>query len=104
RLVLSIAQKYKYILEDIKIFLGGGYIGERKHSNNKGETIYTYYYESYTNKTNINLIKYLDKYHLISYKYLNYTYFRKAFIIKQSGSYKDKLDELVRFKECMKYK
>jgi hypothetical protein len=104
RLVLSIAQKYKYILEDIKIFLGGGFIGERKHSNNKGEITYTYYYESYTNKTNINLIKYLDKYHLISYKYLNYTYFRKAFIIKQSGSYKDRLDELARFKECMKYK
>ena len=103
RLVLSITQKYLYILEDIKEYLGGGYIGKRKHQNILGETIYTYYYESYNNKTNKNVINYLDKYNLLSYKYLNYTFFRKAYLIKQNGSYKDKLDELKRMKESMKY-
>lgn len=108
RLVLSIAQKRGCapILENIKEYLSGGYIGKRKHQNKgsaRGDTIYTYYYESYTNKTNKNVINYLDKYHLLSYKYLNYTFFRKAYLIKQKGSYKDKLDELKRMKKSMKY-
>lgn len=105
RLVLSITQKYLYILEDIKEYLDGGYIGKRKHKNILGDIIYTYYYESSggTAQTNKNVINYLDKYHLLSYKYLNYTFFRKAYLIKQNGSYKDKLDELKRMKESMKY-
>lgn len=103
RLKLQIVQKEIDILNYIKLFLcnnppSGGhnnnsinniknlkgcYIGERKHNN---DTI-SYYLETTSFEKSKNIIMYLDKYSLISYKYLNYLYFRKVYIIIQNKEY-----------------
>lgn len=83
--------------------LSGCYIGTRKHMTpqphymekvNKtrrevdqpGEAKYniTYYFETTSFNTFKNVINYLDKYPLISYKYLNYLYIRKAYLLIQN--------------------
>lgn len=76
RLKLQIDQKEVDLLNFIKNKFGG-YIGYRKNQD-------TYYYESTSFGRAKEVIKYFDKYHLLSTKYINYLKWRKAYIIVQN--------------------
>lgn len=112
RLRLQIAQKDKEILNYIKLFicksddinnidsLKGCYIGTRIHNNS-----ITYYLEVTSFNTIKNVIMYLDTYQLISYKYLNFLYFRKAYLIVQNKEHLclEGINKIKILKEKMKY-
>jgi hypothetical protein len=76
RLYLQIDQKTRLLLDLIKDKLGGN-IGYRKSQD-------TYYYNSTSFGSAKKAIKYLDRYHMLSSKYLNYLKWRKAYILVQS--------------------
>lgn len=105
RLKLQITQKDHIILENIKEFLGG-YIGIRKHKNIDNETTITYYYETVSYASAKNVIKYLDKYHLISYKWMNYLKWRKVYLLIQSDQHLtlEGLEKIKKLKESTAYK
>lgn len=73
RLNFQIDQKKKYILEKIQEELGGN-IGYRNKQD-------TYYYGSTSFGNARKIIKYFDKYPLLSTKYLNFIYWRKVYIL-----------------------
>jgi hypothetical protein len=75
RLYLQIDQKTRLLLNLIKDSFGGN-IGYRKTQN-------TYYYNSTSFGSAKKFIAYLDKYHLLSSKYLNYLKWRKSYILIQ---------------------
>jgi hypothetical protein len=64
RLNYQIDQKYIYLLDLIKGFLGGN-IGYRKSQN-------TYYYGSTSFGSAKKVISYFDRYHLLSTKQINF--------------------------------
>lgn len=68
KLNYQISQKERYVLDLIKNFIGGGYIGKRIHP--KGQI--SYYYESTSFKNNNKVLEYLNKYNLQSSKYNKY--------------------------------
>lgn len=128
RLKLQIAQKDKKILEKIRLFLcninkksnlqyhfeqdnlpvkiKGCYIGTRLHNKEElSENNTTYYLETTSFEIAKNLINYLDKYHLISYKYLNYLFFRKAYLLIQSKKHltEEGMNKIKNYKLKMKY-
>mgnify|MGYP004700908867 CR=1 FL=1 len=86
------------ILEEIRKFIininndkiitvrGGGInIGTRKHILDSGETSLSYYWETSSFRTIKNVICYLNKYPLqSSYKYINYLYLYKAYLLVQN--------------------
>lgn len=76
RLNYQISQKDSFILNKIKQFLGGN-MGYRKPDK-------TYYYGSTSFGSAKNVIKYFDKYHLQSRKYISYLRWRKAYILIQN--------------------
>lgn len=76
RLNYQIDQKNKDILILIKEFFGGN-IGYRKSQD-------TYYYGSTSFGSAKKVIKYFDKFHLQSSKYVNYLKWRKAYILIQN--------------------
>lgn len=80
RLNFQIDQKNEAIAYDllnlINKFLGGN-IGYRKNQD-------TYYYESSSFACARKVINYLDRYHLLSHKHVNYLKWRKAYIIIQN--------------------
>jgi len=98
RLKLQISQVNKEILEEIRNFIinmnndkiitvrGGGInIGIRKHILDSGETSLSYYWETSSFRTIKNVICYLNKYPLqSSYKYINYLYLYKAYLLVQN--------------------
>ena len=75
RLNFQIDQKKKDLLILIKEFLGGN-IGYRSNQD-------TYYYASTSFASARKVISYLDKYHLLSSKHINFIKWRKAYIIIQ---------------------
>lgn len=79
RLNLQIYQKYNELLLIIKDYIGGN-IGYNKSQD-------TYYYRSTSFGSAKNIIKYLDKYQLLSLKYLKYRYWRKTYICVQDKEY-----------------
>lgn len=68
KLNYQISQKERYILDLIKKYIGGGYIGKRIHPEGQ----ISYYYESTSFKNNNKVIEYLNKYNLQSSKYNKY--------------------------------
>lgn len=76
RLSMQVDQKTRYLLDLIKDKLGGN-IGYRKTQN-------TYYYSSTSFGSALNVIKYLDKYHMLSSKHINYLKWRKVYLLVQS--------------------
>lgn len=76
RLNYKINQKTNNILLYIKNYLGGD-IGYRKNKDN-------YNYGTNNFGTAKKVIKYFDKYHLLSYKYLDYIRWRKVYILIQN--------------------
>lgn len=68
KLNYQVSQKERYILDLIKIYIGGGYIGKRIHS----EKHISYYYESTSFKNNDKVIEYFNKFNLQSSKYNKY--------------------------------
>ncbi|GGQ39304.1 hypothetical protein GCM10010275_72640 [Streptomyces litmocidini] len=79
----------------------GCYIGKRNHENN----IISYYIETTSFKTFKNVINYLDRYPLIGYKYLNYIYIRKAYILIENKEHLtlEGIEKINKYKEKMKY-
>lgn len=76
RLHVQIDQKTRLLLDLIKYNFGGN-IGYRKTQD-------TYYYSSTSFGSARKFINYLDIYHLLSSKYLNYLKWRKGYILVQS--------------------
>jgi hypothetical protein len=76
RLYLQIDQKTRLLLDLIKENFGGN-IGHRSSQA-------TYYYNSTSFNSARLFIKYLDQYHLLSSKHINYLKWRKAYILVQS--------------------
>lgn len=121
RLKLQIAQKDIEILNNIKLFLctcaeqaynnqninninnlKGCYIGKREHINGS----ISYYLETTSFSKTKEVISYLDKYQIISYKYINYLYFRKAYLIVQNKEHltEEGINKIKELKDKMKYK
>lgn len=97
--------------------LKGCYIGTRINNNNisqpgamhqVGEKDLNLYYYLETTSLNNNkfIINYLDKYHLISYKYLNYLYFRKTYLLIQNKDNltNEDINKIKNYKNKMRYK
>lgn len=95
RLNFQIDQKIDYLLILIKDFIGGN-IGYRKNKN-------TYYYGSTSFGSAKKVINYFDNYPLLSYKYLNYLKWRKAYIIIQNKEHltTSGLEKLIKLKTSM---
>jgi len=95
RLNFQIDQKKNNILLLIKEFLGGN-ICYRKNPD-------TYYYGSTSFGSAKNVIRYLDYFHLLSSKYINYLKWRKAYIIIQNKNHlnKDGLEKIIIIKNTM---
>lgn len=92
------------LLNDIKDLdkkVKGIYIGKRIHPNKN----VTYYLETTSFSTFKNVINYLDKYPLLSYKYLNYIYIRKAYLIYQNKEHRTfkGLNKIIKLKFKMSY-
>jgi len=79
RLNFQIDQKNKDLLILIKSYLGGN-IGYRSSQN-------TYYYGSTSFGSAKKVINYFDQYSLLSYKYINYLKWRKAYLIIQNKNH-----------------
>lgn len=75
RLNYQVDQKNKLILEQIKEEFGG-FIGHRQSQN-------TFYYGSVSFGSAKKIINYLDHYHLLSSKHINYLKWRKVYILVQ---------------------
>lgn len=75
RLNYQVDQKYDYLLKLIQKELGGN-IGHRKSQD-------TYYYGSTSFVNAVKVIKYFDKYHLMSTKLISYLRWRRAYLIIQ---------------------
>ena len=95
RLNYQIDQKKKDLLILIRYFIGGN-IGYRANKD-------TYYYGSTSFGSARNVIKYFNKYHMLSNKHVNYLKWRKAYILIQN---KDHLNEkgikkIIRLKNTM---
>nr|YP_009131599.1 hypothetical protein [Shiraia bambusicola]AJI44503.1 hypothetical protein [Shiraia bambusicola] len=67
---------YDYILKSVQKYLGGNIEFNKSHS--------TYYYNSITFGSARNVIKYFDKYHLQSTKYLSYLKWRQVYSLLQN--------------------
>ena len=95
RLNFQIDQKRNDLLILIKNFLGGN-IGYRKSQD-------TYYYNSTSFGSAKNVIHYLDHYHLLSSKYLNYLKWRKVYILVQNKNHilPEGQDKIIRIKSTM---
>ena len=78
RLYMQLDQKTRLLLDLIKDKFGGN-IG---HSNRGSQD--TYYYNSTSYGSAKKFIEYLDGYHLLSSKHLNYLKWRKAYILVQT--------------------
>ena len=74
----------------------GGNIGYRKSQD-------TYYFGSTSFGSAKNVINYLDQYHLLSSKHVNYLKWRKAYLIIQNKDHltTNGLDKLIKFKKSM---
>jgi hypothetical protein len=79
QLNLQLDQKEHLLLDLIKNKFGG-FIGYRKIQN-------TYFYGSTSFGSAKKIINYLDQYHLLSSKHINYLKWRKAYIIIQTKKY-----------------
>ena len=75
RLKLQIDQKDSLLLDLIKNKFGG-YLGYRKTQN-------TYYYETTSFGSARKVINYLNNYHLLSSKHINYLKWRKVYLLVQ---------------------
>lgn len=75
RLNMKVYQKTRFLLDLIKDKLGGN-IGHRKYQDR-------YYYSSTSFGSARKVIDYLDKYHLLSSKHVNYLKWRKVYILVQ---------------------
>lgn len=127
RLKLQITQKDIEILNYIKLWicnsnnindistLKGCYIGKRNHNRpisnglrvcqGDQNDIISYYLETTSfSKTKV-IINYLDKYQLISYKYLKYIYFRKTYLLIQDKKHltEEGINKIIEYKNKMKY-
>jgi len=76
RLNFQIDQKKDDLLLLIKNFLGGN-IGYRKSKDTESENLYTY--DSSSLGSARKVIKYFDKYHLLSHKHVDYLKWRKTY-------------------------
>lgn len=96
RLNFQIDQKKDIILLLIKDFLGGN-IGYRKSQD-------TYYYGSTSFGSAKKVIKYFDRFHLLSSKHINYLKWRKAYlIIKNKDHLNNKgLNKIIKLKKAIK--
>ena len=92
RLNFQIDQKDKYILDNIKSFLGGN-IGYRSPTD-------TYYYGSTSFGVAKKVINYFDTYHLLSTKHIAYLIWRKVYIIIQNKEHltEQGLEKIIKFK------
>jgi hypothetical protein len=79
RLNMQVDQKTRLLLDPIKNELGGN-IGYRKSQD-------TYYYSSTSFGSAKKVIGYLDRYHVLSSKYLNYLKWRKVYILVQKNKH-----------------
>ncbi len=119
RLKLQITQKEELILSKIRLFLcnilnnskniqtiKGCYIGKYKHLNKNKEEISSYYLETTSFQLAKNVICYLNKYPLISYKYLNYLYFYKSYLLIQDKKHLtlEGQEKIKIYKDKMRYK
>lgn len=77
QLILEIYQKTHLLLDPIKDQFGGNI----RYSKIKD----TYYYSSTSFGSAINVISYLDKYHMLSSKHVNYLKWRKAYQLFQEN-------------------
>jgi len=95
RLYLQLDQKSRLLLDLIKDKLGGN-IGYRKSPD-------TYYYNSTSFGSAKRVIKYLDRYHMLSSKYLNYIKWRKAYILVQTKKHltPEGVDKILKLKYSM---
>lgn len=75
RLSMQVDQKTRLFLDLIKDKFGGN-IGYRKTQD-------TYYYSSTSFGSAKNVIEYLDKYHMLSSKHVNYLKWRKVYLLIQ---------------------
>lgn len=101
--MLSIDQNNKDLLILIKNFLGGS-ISKNNYAyglTNKEDLIYTY--NSISLGSSRNVIKYLDNYHLLSTKYINYLKWRKAYILIQNKEHLNLtgLEKITKLKKTM---
>nr|BAF44933.1 hypothetical protein [Oulophyllia crispa]BAF44934.1 hypothetical protein [Oulophyllia bennettae] len=79
RLHLKVDQKTKDVLNLLhEVF--GGYVGYRKKQD-------TYYYQSTGFQHALKVIRYLDRYHLLS-KWLEYRQWRRVYLLIQEGGHK----------------
>ena len=76
RLNMQVDQKTQLLLDLIKDKFGGN-IGYRKSQD-------TYYYSSTSFGSAKKVIKYLDKYHMLSSKHINYLKWRKVYLLVQT--------------------
>ena len=79
RLYMQLDQKTRLLLDLIKDKFGGN-IGYRK-------SLDIYHYNSTSFGSAKKLIEYLDKYHLLSSKHLNYLKWRKAYLLIQNNKH-----------------
>lgn len=95
RLNYQIDQKDNILLILIKDFIGGN-IYYRKSQD-------TYYYGSTSFGSAKNVIKYFDKYHLLSSKHVNYLKWRKSYIIVQDKKHltKEGYNKILKLKKSM---
>uniref|UniRef100_UPI0028E0A436 hypothetical protein n=1 Tax=Perenniporia fraxinea TaxID=1350006 RepID=UPI0028E0A436 len=95
RLSLQIDQKKRILLDLIKDKLGGNIA----YRNNQD----TYYYSSTSFGSAKNVITYLNKYHLLSSKYLNYLKWRKVYILLQNKKHLtiEGQKKIIKFKTSM---
>lgn len=109
KLNFEIENTNKNVLLLIKNFLGGNIIYRKSKD--------TYYYETANYGSAKNVINYLDQYHLISSKHVDYLKWRKAYLIIKNknlsssffssslahdGQGKDIIDKLIKFKNTIK--
>ena len=97
RLNYQIDQKHNDLLILIKNYLGGN-IGYRVSQD-------TYYYGSTSFGSAKKVIKYFDKYHLLSSKHINYLKWRKAYILIQNGDHLtlEGIEKIKKIKKSMAY-
>ena len=95
KLNFRIVYKNYNVLLLIKEILGGNILYKK--------SLDTYYYESTTLGSAKKVIDYLDKYHLLSSKQVNYLKWRKAYLILQNKDHltKNGLDKLIKLKNTM---
>ncbi len=98
RLNFQIDQKDKYILDIIKSFIGGN-IGYRSK-------IDSYYYGSTSLGSAKKVINYLDTYHLLSTKHVQYLKWRKVYILIQKKEHLTELDiqKIIKIKKDINFK